>query len=202
MTDRGGGNPTLHMVFEPRFRMGPLPWSFAADAHDCIMVSILTDRPNTSLWRDLAPDGELTSDRLVVLLLVDCKPSRSNQRSMTLKSGLTENAPYKCNICFAKLLSRFVSVTRGGYDAGVKSRREKLSQQADQERQRARDWLVRFMQDNQPKFYTKEELRVVAIRDLKVSKLSFDMGWIMAIEDTGRHDWYEPLRRRPRVTRC
>ena len=110
----------------------------------------------------LAPDGELTSDRLVVLLLVDCKPSRSNQRSMTLKSGLTENAPYKCNICFAKLLSRFVSVTRGGYDAGVKSRREKLSQQADQERQRARDWLVRFMQDNQPKFYTKEELRVVA----------------------------------------
>jgi len=44
----------------------------------------------------LAPDGELTSDRLVVLLLVDCKPSRSNQRNMTLKSGLTENAPYKC----------------------------------------------------------------------------------------------------------
>ena len=52
MTIRGGGNPTLHMVFEPRFRMGPPPRSFAADAHDCIMVRILTDRPNTSLWRD------------------------------------------------------------------------------------------------------------------------------------------------------
>ena len=40
------------MVFEPRFRKGPPPRSFAADAHDCIMVPILTDRPNTSLWRD------------------------------------------------------------------------------------------------------------------------------------------------------
>jgi hypothetical protein len=33
--------------------MGPSPWSFAADAHDCIMVAILMDRPNTSLWRDV-----------------------------------------------------------------------------------------------------------------------------------------------------
>jgi len=33
--------------------MGPPPRSFAADAHDCIMDSILTDRPNTRLWRDL-----------------------------------------------------------------------------------------------------------------------------------------------------
>ena len=49
------------MVFEPRFRMGPPPRSFAADAHDCIMVPILADRPNTSLWRDGAPDGELPS---------------------------------------------------------------------------------------------------------------------------------------------
>ena len=50
---RGGGNPICTMVFEPRFRMGPPPRSFAADAHDCIMVAILTDRPNTSLWRDV-----------------------------------------------------------------------------------------------------------------------------------------------------
>jgi hypothetical protein len=51
MTNRGGGNPTLHMAYEPRFRMGPPPRSFAADAHDCIMVPILMDRPNTSLRR-------------------------------------------------------------------------------------------------------------------------------------------------------
>ena len=29
------------MVYEPRFRMGPPPRSFAADAYDCIMVAIL-----------------------------------------------------------------------------------------------------------------------------------------------------------------
>jgi hypothetical protein len=47
------------------------------------------------------------------------------------------------------------------------------------------------MQNKQPKFLTKDELRSAAMRELDVSKLSFDMGWIMAIEDTGRHDRYE-----------
>jgi hypothetical protein len=52
MTSRGGGNPIVDMVFEPRFTVGPPPRSFAADAHDCIMVSILAGRPNTSLRRE------------------------------------------------------------------------------------------------------------------------------------------------------
>src|SRR5918911_4433726 len=34
---------------------GPAARSFAADAHDCIMVRIRTDLPNTSLWREIAP---------------------------------------------------------------------------------------------------------------------------------------------------
>jgi hypothetical protein len=55
------------------------------------------------------------------------------------------------------------------------------------------------MRDNKPKFLTKAELREVAMRELKVSKNSFDFGWMSAIEDTGRHDWYEPLRRRYRT---
>ena len=42
MTIRGGGNPRLDMALEPRFRMGPPPRSFAADAHDCIMVQVQT----------------------------------------------------------------------------------------------------------------------------------------------------------------
>ena len=42
MTTRGGGNPRLSMVFEPRFSMGPPLRSFAADAHDCIMVQVET----------------------------------------------------------------------------------------------------------------------------------------------------------------
>jgi hypothetical protein len=53
MTSRGDGNPIVDMVFEPRFRMGPPPRSFAADAYDCIMVQILTDQPNTSLRREV-----------------------------------------------------------------------------------------------------------------------------------------------------
>jgi hypothetical protein len=42
-------------------------------------------------------------------------------------------------------------------------------------------------------------LRDAALRELKVSKNSFEYGWIEAIEQTGRHDWSEPLRRRLRV---
>jgi len=55
------------------------------------------------------------------------------------------------------------------------------------------------MQNNQQKFLTKYELRGAAMRELNVSKNSFDFGWIDAIETTGRHDWYEPLRRRLRT---
>src|SRR5712671_7031527 len=76
----------------------------------------------------------------------------------------------------------------------TKSRSQMLSEKAHAERRRCRDWLLPFMQANQPKFLTKDELRSAAMRELEASKLSFDIGWIMAIEDTGRHDWYEPLR--------
>ena len=45
MTIRGGGHPKPTMVLTPFLRMGPPPRSFAADAHDCIMVRPLwTDR--------------------------------------------------------------------------------------------------------------------------------------------------------------
>jgi hypothetical protein len=78
----------------------------------------------------------------------------------------------------------------------TKTRSQELSEKADEERQRCRDWLLPFMRDNKPKFLTKAELCEAAMRELKVSKSSFDFGWISAIEDTGRHDRYEPLRRR------
>jgi hypothetical protein len=81
----------------------------------------------------------------------------------------------------------------------MKNRQQQLSEKAYQERRRCRDWLLPFMQNNQPKFLTKDELRSAAMRELNVSKLSFDIGWIMAIEDSGRQDWYEPLRRRSRT---
>ena len=79
------------------------------------------------------------------------------------------------------------------------SRSQELSAKAAEERRRCRDWLLKYMQGNQPKFLTKSELQEAAIRELKVSKNSFDFGWISAIEETGRDDWYEPLRRRFRT---
>src|SRR3954464_261120 len=52
MTIRGGGHPKPTMVLTPFLRMGPPPRSFAADAHDCIMVRPPLDQPNTRVWRD------------------------------------------------------------------------------------------------------------------------------------------------------
>src|SRR6201981_863718 len=46
--------PAPDMAQMPTARMGPPPRSFAADAYDCIMVRIQTDRPNTSLRREEA----------------------------------------------------------------------------------------------------------------------------------------------------
>lgn len=77
-----------------------------------------------------------------------------------------------------------------------KARTQELLEKADDERRRCRDWLLPFMQNNQPKFLTKNELRAATIRELKVSKNSFDFAWIDAIERTGRHDSHNPLRRR------
>lgn len=53
-----------------------------------------------------------------------------------------------------------------------------------------------FVRDGQPRSLTKDELRAAAIKELGVSKNSFDFAWIAVIEDTGRHDWYEPIPRR------
>jgi hypothetical protein len=81
----------------------------------------------------------------------------------------------------------------------AKTRKEELSERFSAQWQQCRDWLWPYMQNNQPKFLTKDELRSAAMRELEVSKNAFDFGWMAAIEDSGRHDWYEPLRRRLRT---
>jgi hypothetical protein len=68
----------------------------------------------------------------------------------------------------------------------TKSRRQELSEKAAAERRRCSDWLIPFMQNGQPKFLTKDELRVAAMHQLNVSKSSFDFAWIDAIEKTDR----------------
>ena len=73
-------------------------------------------------------------------------------------------------------------------------RKKELSDKAEAERRQCQDWLMRFVRDGRPKTLTKAELRDAAMRELKISKHSFDFAWIWVIEETGRQDWYEPLR--------
>jgi hypothetical protein len=79
------------------------------------------------------------------------------------------------------------------------SRWEVQSAQAEDEMLRCTVWLGQFMGNGEPKFLTNNELCRAAIEELKVSKNSFNLAWINAIEEAGRHDWYQPLRRRYRA---
>lgn len=81
----------------------------------------------------------------------------------------------------------------------TKSRKKDLWEKAEDERRRCKKWLLRVIRDGQPRTLTKTDLRDVAMRELKISKSSFDAAWISAIEITGRYDWFEPLRRKPQI---
>src|SRR6516162_4944264 len=66
MTIRGGGHPILDMASVPRFRMGPPPWSFAADAYDCIRVQLATEPTGYKfVARCSRLYGEIPSDGLM-----------------------------------------------------------------------------------------------------------------------------------------
>jgi hypothetical protein len=81
----------------------------------------------------------------------------------------------------------------------LKSRNQELREKAESERKRRQLWLLAFKRDRQPKLATLARLRQAAIGDLNISKSSFDAAWIGAIEDSGCHDWYEPLHRQRRT---
>ena len=49
MTIRGGGDPAVPHGFQTALKNGPAAPELRRDAHDCIMVVILTDQPNTRL---------------------------------------------------------------------------------------------------------------------------------------------------------
>jgi hypothetical protein len=86
MTVRGGGVPIAPpLAFTPGKRMGPSPWSFAADAHECIMVSgswthriqgrgAIDPRPESGLPFDRHPDR---TKRAVVLGAVKVWPGKA-----------------------------------------------------------------------------------------------------------------------------
>ena len=73
-----------------------------------------------------------------------------------------------------------------------------LSAKHRKESEHVREWLRPFMENGKPKMATKEELWSVAKNEFGVSRSSIDLGWGLAIHDTGREDWYEPLRKRLR----
>jgi hypothetical protein len=58
------------------------------------------------------------------------------------------------------------------------SRNQELWEKAAEQWERCRNWLLPFMRDDKPKFLTKAELREAALRELGVSKSSFNFGWI------------------------
>jgi hypothetical protein len=81
----------------------------------------------------------------------------------------------------------------------LKGRKKELWDKAEAERQRCRQWLLDYIRPGQPKLATKAALRDAAMHELNISKNSFDAAWIAVIEETGRYDWYEPLRRQHRT---
>ena len=95
------GSRSPPLAFMPGKRMGPPPRSFAADAHECIMVRVL-DPPDTRSWRDLirAQESGLPSDRhpdrtkrAVVLEAVKVWPGKGGVRR---KVGASANLDSSC----------------------------------------------------------------------------------------------------------
>jgi hypothetical protein len=105
--------------------MGPPPRSFAADAHECIMVRVL-DPPDTRSWRDLirAQESGLPSDRhpdrtkrAVVLEAVKVWPGKGGVRR---KVGAPANLDSSCARRFAILR------------VGAKKRNSRSNKETDQ----------------------------------------------------------------------
>src|SRR5260370_36025287 len=85
----------------PKWRMGPPPRSFAADAHDCIMVRVLGPTGYKVVARLIAPERGLPSDRhpdrtkrAVVLEAVKVWPGK--RRSLSERVGATADLDSFC----------------------------------------------------------------------------------------------------------
>jgi hypothetical protein len=78
-------------------------------------------------------------------------------------------------------------------------RNEALAAKAADDTARVPLGFSSLCENDQPKCLTKVELSNADMTEPEVSKASFNLAWISAIEQTGRHDWYEPLRRRYRT---
>src|SRR3954471_21197232 len=96
MTVRGGGIPRRPLALTPNGRMGPPLRSFAADAHDCIMVRVLGPTGYKVVARlNRAPKA---GSPLIVIATALSVPSCSKPEGKicaALANSLTKKAPYK-----------------------------------------------------------------------------------------------------------
>lgn len=72
----------------------------------------------------------------------------------------------------------------------------KAYNEAQARAERCREWLKQFMLPGQPRTSTKDQLFQQALKVMPLTRKSFDMAWVWAIEEMGRQDWYEPMRQR------
>jgi len=100
MTVRGGGVPTCFLASMPKWRMGPPPRSFAADAHDCIMAGSLDHRIQGCGAIDRARNA---GSPLIVIPIAPSVPSRSKLQwcglataSLSERVGATANLDSFC----------------------------------------------------------------------------------------------------------
>src|SRR3954467_14459346 len=113
------------MASMPHGRLGPPLWSFAADAHDCIMVLVRLDRPHTSAWRDAAPGGGLPLRSL--WLIPPGAPCRGPQTEpdggkKPEKKRLTEKAPYQVLDVKGRAPPGALRAAKAGINPGARSR--------------------------------------------------------------------------------
>jgi len=73
----------------------------------------------------------------------------------------------------------------------MKTNRALSAARAREDREKCRDWLIPRMNAGQAKTLSKDEYRELARQEFPFSAAAFNDAWIWAIEDTGRHDWYE-----------
>lgn len=72
--------------------------------------------------------------------------------------------------------------------------------EADDRRKEIQNWLLRFMQLGLKRQLTKQELFEMARAELNIWRSDFDAAWIYLIEINDRQDWYNPLRRKKKVS--
>src|SRR5947207_12730558 len=96
MTVRGGGIPRRPLALTPNGRMGPPLRSFAADAHDCIMVRVLGPTGYKVVARlNSAPKAGSPLIVIATALSVPSCSKHEGKRCAALANSLTKKAPYK-----------------------------------------------------------------------------------------------------------